>query len=130
MSEKARELGSSTSFIDLANKVNRNLPTYFANVVLQILGEITGKKILIVGVAYKPNVADTRDTPALGLIQAFRTRGAEVFWHDQLVGEWIGEKSAPLSSDYDLAILVNVHTDMDLSHLQSIKILDVRGGYL
>jgi UDP-N-acetyl-D-glucosamine dehydrogenase len=130
LSEKARELGAGTSFIDLANKINQNLPTYFANVVLEILGEITGKKILIVGVAYKPNVADTRETPALGLIQSFRTRGAEVSWHDQLVGEWMGEKSAPLSSDYDLAILVNVHTDMDLSHLQSTKILDVRGGYL
>ena len=130
LSEKARELGASTSFIDLANKVNGNLPTHFANVVLEILGEITGKKILIVGVAYKPNVADTRETPALGLIQSFRTRGAEVSWHDHLVGEWMGEKSAPLSSDYDLAILVNVHTDMDLSHLQSTKILDVRGGYL
>ena len=129
LSSKANEIGASTSFIDLANKINRSLPTYFTGVATGILGSLKGKKILVIGVAYKPNVSDVRETPSLGLIQVLRNAGAEVSWHDELVQDWMGEKSASLSGDFDLAILANPHTGTDLSQQGSVRILDTRGGY-
>ena len=126
---KARELGMPTRFIDLANEVNQSLATYFTGVATGILGELTGKKIVVVGVAYKPEVADVRETPAEGLIKELRAMGADVKWHDDLIQEWNGESSVSLSSDFDLAILVNPHSSTDLNALGSTRILNTRGGY-
>ena len=127
---KAREIGASTKFIDLSNNINHSLPNYFTGVATGMLGILKGKKIIIIGVAYKPNVTDIRETPASGLIQALEEKGAEVLWHDDLVKEWLGKKSVDLSFGYDLAILVNPQVGIDLSALGSIPILDTRGGYL
>jgi UDP-N-acetyl-D-glucosamine dehydrogenase len=129
LSAKAKEIGASSSFIDLANKINHSLSSYFTLVTNEILGSLKGKKIIVVGVAYKPDVSDVRETPSLELIKSLRSEGADVSWHDELVKEWIGEKSAKLSADYDLAILANPHTGTDLSQLGSVRILDTRGGY-
>ena len=129
LSSKAKEIGASARFIDLANQVNNELPDYFTKLAAKALGEIKNKNILIVGVAYKSDVSDIRETPALDLIRALRNAGAQVSWHDDLVQEWNGEKSAPLATTYDLAILVNPHTGTDLSKLGSVRILDTRGGY-
>ena len=126
---KAKELGASTQFIDLANSLNRALPTFFSGVITGALGSVKEKKIILIGVAYKSNVSDTRETPALGLMQALRAAGAQVYWHDDLVREWQGEKSSPLTENYDLAVLVNPHTDTNLALLGSVKVLDTRGGY-
>jgi len=126
---KARELGTPTRFIDLANDLNQSLTTYFAGVATGILGELTGKKIVVIGVAYKPEVIDVRETPAEGLIKELRSRGADVKWHDDLIQEWNGESSVSLSSDFDLAILVNPHSNTDLKALGSTQVLNTRGGY-
>jgi UDP-N-acetyl-D-glucosamine dehydrogenase len=126
---KAQELKVHTRFIDLANNVNQSLATYFTGVATGILGELKGKKIVVVGVAYKPEVADIRETPAEGLIKELRARGADVKWHDDLIQEWNGEKSVPLSADFDLAILVNPHSNTDLDALGSTRVLNTRGGY-
>ena len=126
---KAQELGVPTRFIDLANSLNRSLATYFTGVATGILGELAGKKIVVVGVAYKPDVADIRETPAEGLIKELRIKGADVKWHDDLIQEWNGEKSVPLSADFDLAILVNPHSNTDLEALGSTRVLNTRGGY-
>jgi UDP-N-acetyl-D-glucosamine dehydrogenase len=126
---KAQELSVPTRFIDLANDLNRSLATYFTGVASGILGELAGKKIVVVGVAYKPDVADIRETPAEGLIKELRSMGADVKWHDDLIQELNGEKSVPLSADFDLAILVNPHSNTDLDALGSTRILNTRGGY-
>ena len=126
---KAKAIGASTKFIDLANNINRSLPTFFTGVATGILGTLKEKRILLVGIAYKPNVSDTRESPALGLIQALRAAGAKVSWHDELVNDWQGEQSSPLSESYDLAILVNPHSVTNLAQLGSVKVLDTRGGY-
>jgi UDP-N-acetyl-D-glucosamine dehydrogenase len=126
---KARELRTPTRFIDLANDVNQSLATYFTGVATGILGELSGKKIVVVGVAYKPEVADVRETPAEGLIKELRARGADVKWHDDLIREWNGESSVPLSANFDLAILLNPHSNTDLKALGSTQILNTRGGY-
>jgi len=126
---KAREIGAPTRFIDLANEVNLSMPSYFVGVAAGILGGLTGKKILVVGVAYKPDVSDVRETPALQLIRLLREAGAVVAWHDDLVGMWNSEHSVTLSSGYDLAVLVNPHTGTDLTLLGSTPVLNTRGGY-
>jgi UDP-N-acetyl-D-glucosamine dehydrogenase len=126
---KAREIGASTRFIDLANQVNLERPSYFVGVAAGILGSLSGKKIIVVGVAYKPDVADLRETPAQSLISLLRSAGADVLWHDHLVGQWRGESSVALGAGYDLAILVNPHAGTDLSALGEIPIIDTRGGY-
>ena len=126
---KAQEMGVPTRFIDLANDLNQSLPSYFTGVASGILGGLKGKKILVVGIAYKPEVADVRETPAEGLIHQLRAKGADVKWHDELVQEWNGEKSVGLSSNFDLAILVNPHSNADLNALGSTQILNTRGGY-
>jgi UDP-N-acetyl-D-glucosamine dehydrogenase len=126
---KARELGAPTRFIDLANEVNLSLPSYFVGVAEGILGSLREKKIIVVGVAYKPDVSDTRQTPASELIALLREAGAHVVWHDDLVVSWNRERSRALTDYYDLAILVNPHTDTDLTALGTTKILNTRGGY-
>ena len=126
---KAQEICAPTRFIDLANELNRSLASYFTGVASGILGGLTGKKILVVGVAYKPEVADVRETPAEALIHELRAKGAKVSWHDELVQDWNGEKSVGLSSDFDLAILVNPHSNTNMFALGSTRILNTRGGY-
>ena len=126
---KAQEMGVPTRFIDLANDLNQSLPSYFTGVASGILGGLTGKKILVVGIAYKPEVADVRETPAEGLIHQLRAKGAEVSWHDELVQEWNGEKSVELTPGFDLVILVNPHSNTNLAALGSTQILNTRGGY-
>jgi UDP-N-acetyl-D-glucosamine dehydrogenase len=126
---KAEGIGVPTHFIDLANGVNRSLPTYFTGVAEGILSGLTNRKILVVGVAYKPEVSDVRETPVAGLIKELRLKGADVAWHDDLVKEWNGEKSVPLTSHYDLVVLANPHGNTDLSALSSAKVLNTRGGY-
>ena len=125
---KAREVGAPTRFIDLANQVNLSMPSFFAGKAEGMLGSLSGKKILVVGVAYKPDVSDVRETPASGLIKVLRASGAVVSWHDHLVLEWNGESSVPLASDYDLVVLVNPHSSVDLSVLDGVPVLNTRGG--
>ena len=129
LSTKAREIGTPSRFIELAHDINLSLPSYFAGVAKGMLGELTGKRILVVGVAYKPDVADSRETPAWGLINTLRAAGANVFWHDDLVKSWKNETSSAIDGSYDLAILANPHTDTKLEFLGNTPILNTRGGY-
>jgi UDP-N-acetyl-D-glucosamine dehydrogenase len=105
------------------------MPVFFAGIALGKLGTLAAKRILIVGIAYKPNVSDMRESPAVELIAELRSRGAEVSWHDDLVGTWAGESSTPLTADYDLVIFVNPHPGTDISLLGTAHVLDTRGGY-
>ena len=71
-----------------------------------------GKSILVVGVAYKPNVADVRETAAELVINHLRERGAIVSWHDDVVGTWKNEKSAPLSGA-EITVVVTMHSSVN-----------------
>lgn len=127
--EKAKEIGAPTKFIDLANQINNSMGSYFANLAERQIGNLSGKKILLVGVAYKPNVADARETPALRIFEALKYKSVEVSYHDSLIKEWEGMKSVAISENFDLAILINPHSNTDLKALKNVKILDTRGGY-
>jgi len=115
----ANEVGVPATFIKRANEVNLAMPAYVVKrVVAGSGGSIKDKKVVVVGVSYKSNVADTRETPAAGVIDLLRAQGATVTWHDELVSNWRGELSSPISSA-DIAILVTKHDGLDLSTLKS-----------
>lgn len=128
LSEKASQIGTPMQIIDVASKVNINMPEYFAGRAEERIGNLRDKKIIIIGVAYKPNVTDIRETPVEALILGLIRRGAQVSWHDDLVKEWNGSKSVALSSNYDLAIIATPHDYLDLTRLGNIPILNTRGS--
>jgi UDP-N-acetyl-D-glucosamine dehydrogenase len=105
----AKGLGVPATFIERANLVNLEMPNYIiARVVKDNGGSIKGKKVQVVGVSYKSNIADTRETPAEILIESLKAAGAIVSWHDSLVKTWNGTESAPLGGS-DIAIVVTKH---------------------
>jgi UDP-N-acetyl-D-glucosamine dehydrogenase len=121
--EKFRDFGLTPKFIDLALEINANMPKFITHKAKNILGNLTGKQILIIGVAYKPNVADTRETPVKKLIEILKIEGAKVFWHDDLVNEWNGEKSIPITSNCDLVIIHAYHEYINLDDLNKVPII-------
>ena len=105
----ASQHGVEATFIERANEVNLNMPKYIASrVVADHGGSIKGKRVIVIGVAYKANVADLRETPAEILIEELHRLGASVTWHDPLVAHWNGQNSAELA-DADIAIVVTKH---------------------
>ncbi len=109
----AEEHGAPSSFIRLANEVNLEMSEYIVRRVSEDNGgSLKGKSVLVVGVAYKPNVADVRETAAELVIQHLRNQGAVVSWHDDVVGNWKGESSAPLQGA-DVAVVVTKHDSVD-----------------
>jgi len=114
----ANEVGVPATFIKRANEVNLAMPAYVVKrVIAGSGGSIAGKSVIVVGVSYKANVADTRETPAAAVIDLLRENGATVTWHDDLVGSWRGEATAPLKGN--VAVLVTRHDGLDLAALQA-----------
>ena len=91
LSWKARQHGFDSQFITLAEQINSGMPRYVAGLVRDALNDneksIKGAKILILGVAYKKDIDDMRESPALSVIDLLRSRGAEVVYHDAFVPE-------------------------------------------
>ena len=113
----ALENGVRATFIERANEVNLEMPTYIARrVASDNGGSLRGKKVLVVGVAYKPNVADTRETPAELLIDALEKLGAVVTWHDPVVGSWSGKDSVGLGG-VDIAVVVTKHDVLSAANI-------------
>jgi UDP-N-acetyl-D-glucosamine dehydrogenase len=109
----ANQVGVPATFIKRANEVNLAMPAYVVKqVIAESGGSIQGKSVVVVGVSYKSNVADTRETPAAAVVDLLRQEGATVTWHDDLVGCWRGETSAPIGGD--IAVVVTRHDGIDL----------------
>jgi UDP-N-acetyl-D-glucosamine dehydrogenase len=109
----AEEHGAPATFIRRANEVNLEMSEYIVRrVAADNGGNLQGKSVLVVGVSYKPNVADVRETAAELVIQHLRSRGAVVSWHDEVVGNWKGESSAPLNGA-DISVVVTKHDSVD-----------------
>lgn len=128
LANAAKTSGAAIRLVEVADEINKAMPGYFIRRAEQELGAISNKRILVIGVAYKPNIADFRESPVEPLIAGLKQKGAQVFWHDDLVKEWNGEKSSTLSSDYDLAILATPHEYLDLTKLGNVPILNTRGS--
>jgi len=139
---KAREYGQPTRFIELAGEINSAMPAH----VVQRVGEVLmqqgrtfeGARILILGLAYKPEVDDDRESPAYALMKLLETQGATVEYHDSHVpvirrtreyAQYAGRRSASLTPDgHDLALLVTAHhvyRDFDFSGW-AIPLVDTR----
>ena len=128
LSEAAKSAGAGSRFIDLADEINQAMPLYFVEWAKQIIGGLKSKKILIIGLSYKPNVADVRESPVISLIEQLRKAGAEVSWHDELVKKWNGQESTPISAGFDLAIITTPHDYLELSALKDVPILNTRSS--
>ena len=128
LSEAAKSAGAGSRFIDIADEINQSMPSYFVERAKQIIDGVKSKKILVIGLSYKPNVADIRESPVISLVEQLRKSGAEVFWHDELVKSWNGQESTPISSDFDLAIIATPHDYLELSALKDVPILNTRSS--
>jgi UDP-N-acetyl-D-glucosamine dehydrogenase len=116
---KAREYDFATRFVELSGEVNNNMPYFCRSVISQAMNHglqksLSGSRILIIGVAYKADIGDTRETPAEKIIGLLRTAGAEVAYHDPHVAEFDGLRSAPLEPEsYDCIAIVTAHSSID-----------------
>ncbi|MGD0274162.1 MAG: nucleotide sugar dehydrogenase [Gaiellaceae bacterium] len=117
---KAREFNFYTEFIELAGKVNENMPYFCRGKIMRALNSqpkpIRGSKILVLGVAYKKDISDMRESPALKLIQLLRQQGGLVSYHDPFVAELpeFGLKSVELKpEEYDCVAVVTDHSSID-----------------
>ncbi|MGI8861834.1 MAG: nucleotide sugar dehydrogenase [Gaiellaceae bacterium] len=137
---KAREYGFYTEFIELAGKVNESMPYFCRSVVSQALNHslqlsLSGSRILVLGVAYKPNISDTRESPAIKLIGLLEAAGSEVSYHDPHVPSFrengVTMSSSPLEpASYDCVVVVTDHSGIDYDRLveDSKLVVDLRNA--
>jgi UDP-N-acetyl-D-glucosamine dehydrogenase len=138
LSWRAREFDIATEFIELAGKVNQQMPYHCAAKVQRALNDaglpVKGARVAVLGVSYKPGVADVRESPALKIISLLRELGADIRYHDSHVPSLpdYGLASLPLEqalSDADLALIVTAHpgVDYELVMRRARLVVDLRG---
>jgi UDP-N-acetyl-D-glucosamine dehydrogenase len=138
LSWKARQYDFYTEFIELAGKVNANMPYFCRSLISQALNHgrelsLKGSKVLILGVSYKANVQDTRESPALKLIELLRNAGADVAYHDPYVPELPkqGLSSVALEpGDHDCVVIVTAHSKIDYERVvdEALLVVDLRNA--
>jgi UDP-N-acetyl-D-glucosamine dehydrogenase len=133
LSYKAREHGLSTQFIELAGDINTNMPRRIVQRLLEEMSlkrrkALAGSKVLLVGLAYKADIDDMRESPSLELIHLLKEHGAEVSYFDPFIPEvpmtrehpeFAGMKSAEDFEGYDCAVIATAHSDVDYDKLCS-----------
>lgn len=113
LAHTAAGLGVPATFIERANEVNLEMAKYVVDrVKADNGGSLKCKSVQVVGVAYKPNVADVRETPAEPVIDELKKAGATVTWSDDLVSTWLGQTGMPLGGS-QIAIVVTLHSVTD-----------------
>jgi UDP-N-acetyl-D-glucosamine dehydrogenase len=137
---KAREFGFYTEFIELAGKVNESMPYFCRSLVSQALNHarqrsLSGSKILVLGISYKPDIADTRESPAVKLIALLENAGADVAYHDPHVPSFaengLSMSSVPLEpAAYDCVVVVTNHSEIDYDALvdEALLVVDLRNA--
>lgn len=119
-------LGVDLKVLTNAVDVNSKSPLNILKIIKKQFPDLNGKRVLLIGVSYKSNIADTRDSPVRILKNELERLGAMVYWHDELVQSWEGTHSVPITSNYDLAILATPHTGIELNSLGSVPLFDPR----
>lgn len=124
---RAKAYDLNTEFVELAGRVNVNMPYYAVSRIQRALNRagkpVQGSQILLLGMAYKPDVADLRESPSLKLLELLRKEGAEVTYHDPYIPDLPGEGlvSLPLSDDLlrsiDCAVIATAHAAVDLGQV-------------
>jgi UDP-N-acetyl-D-glucosamine dehydrogenase len=121
---KAREVEMHTRFIELAGEINTNMPGHVVGRVAEALNaekkSVNGARILLLGIAYKPNVDDDRESPSYVLMEKLEAMGAQVSFHDPHVPvirptrehpQFAGRESVEISDDYDAILLATHHNE-------------------
>jgi UDP-N-acetyl-D-glucosamine dehydrogenase len=143
---KAREVGMPTRFIELAGEINHGMPEYVVQKVVRALNEhnkaVKGSRVLVLGLAYKPDIDDVRESPSFELIEKLEKLGAEVDYNDPHVPSthtmrhWgdLGKKSVPLTAEtlasYDCVLVATNHSAYDWTMIaqHSKLIVDTRNA--
>jgi UDP-N-acetyl-D-glucosamine dehydrogenase len=128
----ARKGGQIASLVERSDEISNEMPIYVAERALALAKKSSrSRKVLIMGVAYKPGVGDVRETPASALRAALVARGAEVAWVDPLVPLWEGTKPVSESWDCDVAIVATNQPGLDVKSLlaRDIPVLDCTNNY-
>lgn len=143
---KAREFGLHTRFIELAGEINQSMPAYVVTKLVDALNErgipLKGAKVLVIGIAYKPNVDDMRESPAVELMEILSSKGAEIAYSDPHVPSFPAMRkhhfklsSLAIDKDtvaaFDAVILATDHDalDYELIAKSARLIIDTRGRY-
>jgi UDP-N-acetyl-D-glucosamine dehydrogenase len=138
LSWRARQFDMSTEFIELAGKINQQMPYHCVAKLQRTLNDrgraVRGSRIAVLGVSYKPNVGDIRESPALKIIELLSELGAQVVYHDAYVDELpsFELRSTPLEQALDgadLVLIVTAHSGVDYDAIaaRSECVLDLRG---
>jgi UDP-N-acetyl-D-glucosamine dehydrogenase len=120
---KAREYDFYTEFIELAGKINASMPYFCRSLISQALNHgsqksLKGSRLLVLGVSYKADVDDVRESPAEKIVQLLQKAGADVAYHDPHVAEFDGMRSVEYKpEDYDGVIVVTAHSAIDYDEL-------------
>ena len=112
---RAADFGLSSKYIAVSEEINHAMPKFVVDRLSEEVGGLSGKKVLVVGVSYKAEIADTRETPATPFINYLKQAGAKVSWHDPIVEQWNGERSSPINGDYDLAVVLVAHSSLTMN---------------
>lgn len=138
---KAREYGVSTKFIELAGEINTAMPDFVVQRAMEVLNEfgkpMKGSRILILGLAYKANVDDYRESPSFVIMDKLEANGAVVDYNDPFIplikmtrehSKYAGRRSAEITADYDLILILTAHAVYKTIDFESLKIpiLDTR----
>ena len=133
---KAREYDFYTEFIDLAGKVNANMPFFCRSLISQALNHgaeksLKGSRILILGVSYKADIDDVRESPAKKIVELLHKAGADVSYHDPHVPEFDGLRSVDYAPEsYDCVVIVTAHSAIDYDDLveRAQVVVDLRNA--
>lgn len=128
LSHFAKRAGASTNLIDLAHDINSNMPSsVLKRIEKELDNSLLNKRIQIVGIAYKSNISDLRESPSIELLNKLREAGAQVIWHDPIVGRFGNETSSELDADIDLGLIITPYEKINLTIWKdsSVKVLDL-----
>ncbi|HLS33585.1 MAG TPA: UDP binding domain-containing protein, partial [Brevibacterium sp.] len=134
-------LGYPFRFVELAQEVNSSMPAYVVRRVQDLLNDdakaVRGATVLLLGVTYKPNISDRRESPAIPLAEALLDHGADLTYHDPNIDEWTVagtpvprvDDALAAASAADVVVVVQNHREYDIDALAraSQRFLDTKG---
>jgi len=142
LSFKTRQIGQPVRFVELAQEINNSMPNYVVSRISELMNKkeilFKNSKILILGVAYKKDIGDTRESPAIHIIESLLDKSVEVSFYDPYVDELIVNNESISKeivieniSDYDIVIIHTPHTSFNKIDFENIKplIFDTTGSF-
>jgi UDP-N-acetyl-D-glucosamine dehydrogenase len=117
----AKKISMESNLISLSDQINSGMPSYVVSRIKKDHGNnLVGKKIVVIGIAYKPDTSDTRESPSLKIIDLLRSEGASVTWHDGVVKTLKSEKSEEIKSN-EIAIIATMHSGVEINEVLKIS---------